>query len=116
MTQDDSPSNPKLVHAVNNIEYSFQLRYPPYLQITADGLANTSHSNRPALVAKDNPIADRVLQLDFVAEPAEAAQGDELVPVQAEITWKEGVDSLSGVKIFAATNQISKTFGEGSRK
>jgi hypothetical protein len=104
----------KMVHAVNRVNYAFLLRYPPYLHISADGYADSEGWSEPRLQAKvqSNPVREGILELDFVATPAAGISPPGRVSISAEITWKEDVYAIRGVKVYAATNDMTVTFGE----
>lgn len=104
----------EMVHAVSQVEYAFLLRYPPYLQISADGYVSSEGWSEPSLQTRveSDPVSDGILELDFVAKPPEEISGPGPVSIRAEITWTEDVYAIRGVKVYAATNDMNVTFGE----
>lgn len=106
----------ELVHSVERVEYAFLLRYPPYLHVRAEGHVDTEGWSDAELRirARESPVSDGILELDFVALPPAGAGIKATTLVHAEIIWEEDVYQIHGVRVHSATGKVKKVFAEGA--
>jgi hypothetical protein len=102
-----------LIHAVEDVRYSFLKRFPPILVISADGWVPTRHSLDPELraVTAQKPSRAGTLELAFLS--GLATDGDEktLHPIHADLEWRDSPETVRQITVHSNTNQVTTMVG-----
>lgn len=115
-SQLDVRADKELIHSAEQVRYAFLLRYPPYLQVSAEGYTSTAGWSDAELRARrpEGSLSAGILELDFVALPPADISVQGLTRIRAEIVWEQDVYEIRGVKVYAGTNDVTKIFAEGA--
>lgn len=101
------------VRSVEKVSYSLLKRMPPILAVEVEGWVDGPAWTAPELrpLSSDEPTRGGLLELEFVAAPPSETRHAATQPVRAELYWREDVEAIEGVKIYAANNDKTTLFG-----